>query len=116
MENNMNNQNLDNAVNVTNSLTMKDRIKGWIRRNITVKKVVGAAAFGASCYGIGYAVGYHKKQPVATETPDQEPVVITETPLKEGDELLGINDEQLSEMGLKYQPEEQPETEKEVEA
>lgn len=115
MENNMNNQKPEIAINVTDKLTVKDRILGWARRNLTVKKVVGAAAFGASCYGIGYAVGHRKNNETVAE-PEKEPVVITETPQEEGDELLGINDEQLSEMGLKYQPDEEPETEKEVEA
>ena len=108
MENNMNNQNLDNAVNVTNSLTMKDRIKGGIRRNITVKKVVGAAAFGASCYGIGYAVGHHKNKTVTT---DPEPIYVAIEKPQEEDAPIAMENESLSE----EQPETTPE-EKEVEA
>lgn len=116
MENNMNQNGNQNEMT---KLTIKDKIKGIARRTFTWKNVLGAAAFGTAVgAGIGYAVGHHNKdnEPAIPE----EPAADDQKAEKPVEELYGINDEQLAEIGLKYEPDETPventAEEKEVEA
>lgn len=97
MENNNANQAVQN--NQIAKPTLKDRALGFVRRNFTAKKVLGAAAFGAAAFGAGYAVGHKKNKP-------EEPVTVEE-PTTDEEELLKSYEEQLSEMGLEHEPEEQ---------
>lgn len=101
MENNNANQDVQN--NQIAKPTLKDRALGFVRRNFTVKKVLGAAAFGAAAFGAGYAVGHKKNKPEEPVTVE-EPTTVEE-PVEE--ELLKINDEQLADMGLEYEPNEE---------
>lgn len=100
MENNNANQAVQN--NQIAKPTLKDRALGFVRRNFTAKKVLGAAAFGAAAFGAGYAVGHKKNKP-------EEPVTVDEPVAEESveEELLKSYEEQLSEMGLEHEPEEQ---------
>lgn len=100
MENNNANQDVQN--NQIAKPTLKDRALGFVRRNFTAKKVLGAAAFGAAAFGAGYAIGHKKNKP-------EEPVTVEEPTTTEEsvEEELLKNYEQLAETGLEDEPNEE---------